>query len=70
MDDEHKDTPINKWYNGDSLLSLLDKISITDRNKEAPLRIPILDKFKDNANVYVYGKVESGTVVKGLKVNI
>lgn len=70
MDDEHKDTPINQWYHGDSLLSLLDKINITDRNKDAPLRMPILDKFKDNANVYAYGKVESGTIVKGLKINI
>lgn len=42
------DTPINKWYKGPSLLTLLDTIKITDRNKDAPLKIPILDKFKDS----------------------
>jgi len=28
-----------------------------------PLRIPVIDKFKDVGQLYVYGKVESGTLL-------
>jgi peptide chain release factor subunit 3 len=32
--------------------------------------MPIIDKFKDVGNLYVYGKIESGTIVEDQTVTI
>ena len=29
-----------------------------------PLRIPVIDKFKEMGQLFVYGKVESGTIIE------
>ena len=34
------------WYDGPSLLELLDEINIGDRQVNGPLLMPISDKFK------------------------
>eukprot|EP01138_Halocafeteria_seosinensis_P002295 gb/GECG01002351.1/.p1 GENE.gb/GECG01002351.1/~~gb/GECG01002351.1/.p1 ORF type:complete len:593 (+),score=109.41 gb/GECG01002351.1/:1-1779(+) len=57
------------WYNGDTLLTMLDNIVIDGRDPNAPLRIPILDKLADRGTVAL-GKVETGTVRVGQKVTI
>jgi len=35
-----------------------------------PLRIPVIDKFKDMGKLYVYGKVESGSIIEDHTVTI
>jgi peptide chain release factor subunit 3 len=55
------------WYDGPSLLECLDGISVGGRDPEAPLRIPVLDKYNDRG-IIVMGKVESGTVREGQKI--
>ena len=35
-----------------------------------PLRMPVIDKFKDVGNLYVYGKIESGTVIEDQTVTL
>jgi len=62
-------SPINKWFKGNSLLEHLDGLKIEDRDKNKSLRFNILDRFKDNGN-FVFGKVEQGTIVKGQDVII
>ncbi|CAG9332205.1 unnamed protein product [Blepharisma stoltei] len=57
------------WYNGPTLFEILDNLPLPVRSNEAPLRIPILDRSKDQG-IMIYGKVESGQVVKGLRVII
>ncbi|KAI9348311.1 P-loop containing nucleoside triphosphate hydrolase protein [Zopfochytrium polystomum] len=57
------------WYDGPSLLELLDEINIGDRQINGPLLMPISDKFKDMGTV-VSGKIESGRVRKGQTVLI
>lgn len=47
-----------------TLLSLLDGLAISNRNPDAPLRIPVLDRYLERGCV-VMGKVESGTVRVG-----
>ena len=59
-----------KWYTGPCLLDLLDNIPLPKSNDEGPIRIPILDKFKDLGSTYIYGKLESGKIVDGLDVTI
>jgi peptide chain release factor subunit 3 len=35
-----------------------------------PLRIPVNDKFKDQGHLYIFGKVESGTVIEDQTVSL
>lgn len=55
------------WYVGKTLFEVLDSMPLPSRSAEEPLRIPIIDRIKDQG-LTAYGKIESGTVVKGLRV--
>ena len=57
------------WYNGPTLFEVFDNLPIPSRSSEDPLRIPIIDRIKDQG-LTIYGKVESGLAVKGLRVVI
>lgn len=50
---------------GPTLIELLDQMSPLERADEAPLRIPILDKYKESGKVYILGKVEQGVLRAG-----
>jgi peptide chain release factor subunit 3 len=56
------------WYSGPSLVGLLDELKPVERNDTAPLRMPVVDKFKDMGFTYVMGKVEAGSVSKGQNI--
>ena len=63
---EPVDSSVCSWYHGPTLLDILDNMPIAaDRNAEAPLRIPVLDKMKDSNRSIIFGKVEQGTVRLG-----
>jgi peptide chain release factor subunit 3 len=51
--------PIGKnvcnWYNGKSLIDILDGLELPSRDPNGPIRIPILDKMKDRG-VVIFGK--------------
>jgi peptide chain release factor subunit 3 len=55
------------FYPGSSLLELLDTLVLKPRDCSGPLRMPVLDRSKEQG-VVVMGKVEQGTVVKGMRV--
>lgn len=52
------------WYDGPSLLELLDDMPIADRKVNAPLMMPISEKYKDMGTIVV-GKIESGRARRG-----
>jgi peptide chain release factor subunit 3 len=62
---ERKNTPA--WYQGKSLLDTLDQLSVEKRKSDAPLRIPMLDGYKDMGSNMAIGKVEQGTARPGQK---
>lgn len=66
--------PVNKsvcnWYTGPTLIEALDDIKLDERFPKGPLRIPILDKMKDQNVIVAHGKVENGTVNIGDKLAI
>jgi len=62
---ERKKTP--DWYTGKTLLDALDTLHVPPRNADAPLRIPMLDGYKDMGAPMAIGKVEQGTVKPGMK---
>lgn len=56
------------WYDGPCLMELLDGIKLSLGDPKGPIRMPIIDKFKDGkGGSVIMGKVESGTIVKGSK---
>jgi len=65
---ERRNTPA--WYNGPAFLDYLDGIDPPGRSKDLPLRIPMLDGYKDMGATMAIGKIEQGTVRPGQKVII
>ncbi|XP_077235804.1 translation elongation factor EF1A/initiation factor IF2gamma family protein [Tasmannia lanceolata] len=58
------DKSVCDWWNGPCLFEALDAIEVPPRDPNGPLRMPIIDKFKDMGTV-VMGKIESGTICEG-----
>jgi peptide chain release factor subunit 3 len=52
------------WYQGPTLLEVLDELETPPRTENGPVRVPILDRYKEQG-VYLLGKIESGTVKYG-----
>ena len=52
---------------GGTFLTTLDTLPVVERNKDAPLRLPILSKYKDMGTT-IEGKVEQGMVKPGDKL--
>ena len=58
------------WYEGPSVLELLNDIELRPKHPMGPLRIPIVDKIKDQGQLNIYGKVESGTLLEEQTVTL
>jgi len=58
------------WFDGPSLLGALDALAPMERKVDAPLRIPVIDVFKDRGITTIMGKVEAGTVTVGQTVHL
>lgn len=56
------------WYNGPPLMQIFDELPVENRNPDAPLRFPVLDKDRDANKNFVLGKVEAGTLRLGDKL--
>lgn len=59
------DPSVCPWYSGESLIGILDTMPPIPRQKDAPLRMPILDKYKDMGALNLTGKIESGRLRVG-----
>eukprot|EP01127_Copromyxa_protea_P003078 TRINITY_DN12949_c0_g1_i1.p1 TRINITY_DN12949_c0_g1~~TRINITY_DN12949_c0_g1_i1.p1 ORF type:complete len:562 (+),score=176.15 TRINITY_DN12949_c0_g1_i1:48-1688(+) len=53
------------WITSLSLLDTLDGLTPMERFDEKPLRIPVLDKFKESGKLHILGKVETGVLRTG-----
>lgn len=60
----------DSWYKGPSFLEYLDNVGLPERKPLGPLRIPVIDKFKEQGNFYIYGKIESGSIVEDQVVTL
>ncbi|TFK55670.1 hypothetical protein OE88DRAFT_1621598 [Heliocybe sulcata] len=61
---ERPSSPASSWWSGPSFLEFLDKMPMVDRKVNAPLMMPISEKYKDMGTIVV-GKIESGHLRKG-----
>eukprot|EP00252_Welwitschia_mirabilis_P023428 TRINITY_DN660_c0_g1_i1.p1 TRINITY_DN660_c0_g1~~TRINITY_DN660_c0_g1_i1.p1 ORF type:complete len:675 (-),score=129.06 TRINITY_DN660_c0_g1_i1:417-2384(-) len=55
---------ICEWWEGPCLFEAIDGVQLPPRDPRGPVRMPIIDKFKDMGTV-VMGKIESGTIRQG-----
>lgn len=67
---EPVDPSICPWYKGTTLLGALDDLEEIPRRNADPLRIPVLDKYRDRGHTVIIGKVESGTIRKRHQLRI
>lgn len=58
------------WYDGPTLMEILDKLPVEKRDPNGPLRIPIIDKMKDANQIIAHGKIESGTLTVGDRIQL
>ncbi|KAH0451699.1 hypothetical protein IEQ34_018998 [Dendrobium chrysotoxum] len=58
------DKKVCSWWDGPCLFEVLDSIEIPLRDPKGPIRMPIIDKYKDMGTVLM-GKIESGTIQEG-----
>ncbi|KAJ6851704.1 eukaryotic peptide chain release factor GTP-binding subunit ERF3A isoform X1 [Iris pallida] len=58
------DKQVCGWWDGSCLFEVLDSIEIPPRDPKGPLRMPIIDKYKDMGTI-VMGKIESGSIREG-----
>jgi len=65
---EHTTKETCPWYDGPTLLGHLDALPPVERKADAPLRIPVVDSFKDGGKTVIMGKVEAGTIAVGQTV--
>jgi len=56
------------WFDGPTLLQALDTLPSLERKADAPLRIPVVDSYKDRGVTVIMGKVEAGTISVGQTV--
>ncbi|GFN81937.1 eukaryotic peptide chain release factor GTP-binding subunit [Plakobranchus ocellatus] len=61
------DEKICPWYRGPSLLTYLDEMPPISRARDAPVRMPIVDRYRDMGTI-VLGKIESGVVTTNQKL--
>ncbi|WFC97487.1 translation termination factor GTPase eRF3 [Malassezia yamatoensis] len=52
------------WYEGSTLLDILDSANLGDRKLTESMKLPISEKYAD-MGTYVVGKLESGRIKKG-----
>lgn len=55
------DEAVCPWYRGPCFIEYLEKLPVINRTISGPLRMPIIDKYKDMGTV-VMGKIECGMV--------
>lgn len=58
-----------EWWDGPTLFEVLDATPAADKNPLAPLRMPIVDKWRDMGTI-VMGKIEAGILQVGDIVQI
>lgn len=59
------ESSVCSWYKDKTLLEIFDTMDPPERDVEAAMRMPLLDKFRDGGKNLLLGKVESGKVSNG-----
>lgn len=59
------------WYEGPTMMDVINSIKLPQRKSENDIVcVPLVGAYKDDGKVYVYGKIESGSLTIGDKLQI
>ena len=60
------DKNLCNWYTGPSLMSFINNLKLNESKTENDsLAVPLVGAYKDDGKVYIYGKIESGSITVG-----
>ena len=59
-----------KWFKGDTVSSILDKVKVNKPPKHSSLRMPVQDVYKIDNKRIIVGRIESGSIKVGDKILI
>ncbi|XP_033746809.1 eukaryotic peptide chain release factor GTP-binding subunit ERF3A-like [Pecten maximus] len=63
------DESVCPWYRGPSLIDYLDQLNSLNRSTEMPVRMPIVDKYRDMGTLLL-GKLEAGVITKNMSLTV
>ncbi|XP_060068622.1 eukaryotic peptide chain release factor GTP-binding subunit ERF3A-like [Ylistrum balloti] len=63
------DESVCPWYRGPSLIDYLDDLNSLNRSTEMPVRMPIVDKYRDMGTLLL-GKLEAGVINKNMSLMV
>ena len=66
--DYHQTTCV-LYFRGPSLIEYLDQLPSMNRDIEAPVRMPVVDRYKDMGTILL-GKIESGVIFNNQKLKL
>ncbi|RNF08074.1 eukaryotic release factor 3 [Trypanosoma rangeli] len=59
------------WYKGPTMMDFIDNLVLPETKSENDvLCIPLVGYYKDDGRIFIYGKVESGSIAVGEKLQI
>ncbi|ESL11314.1 eukaryotic release factor 3 [Trypanosoma rangeli SC58] len=67
----HSADDICPWYKGPTMMDFIDNLVLPETKSENDvLCIPLVGFYKDDGRIFIYGKVESGSIAVGEKLQI
>lgn len=68
---KHTTEEVCPWYTGPTIMGIIDELVLPETKKEDDvLCIPLVGGYKDDGRNYIYGKVESGSIAVGEKLQL
>jgi peptide chain release factor subunit 3 len=59
------------WYHGQSMMEVIDTLELPEsKTEDDVLCIPLVGAYKDDGKTYIYGKVESGSIAVGERLQV
>ena len=59
-----------KWFKGNTVASVLDKVESNEKNQDSILRFPVQDVYRIGKKRIIVGRIESGFIKEGDKILI
>lgn len=68
---KHVESSHCDWYKGRTMMEVIDELVLPEsKTEDDVLCIPLVGAYKDDGKIYIYGKVESGSVAVGEKIQV
>ncbi|EPY23017.1 peptide chain release factor subunit 3 [Strigomonas culicis] len=66
-----KQSGVCSWYSGPTMMDFIDELVLPEsKTEEDVLCVPLVGAYKDDGKTFIYGKVESGSIAVGEKIQV